>query len=103
MINKLLYLIDLKCSGDKIQFCLETKIKRDLLYSILSGRNKNPGINTITQIKNAYPNINLNWLLSNDPIIDYIENLLLQKKIKRFEKEIKNKDELIEILRNNNF
>ncbi|MBV6484223.1 MAG: hypothetical protein KFKLKKLM_00715 [Flavobacteriales bacterium] len=84
MLNtKIKYLITTYCNNDKDLFCLETKITRETLNKLLTGVNNNPTIKTINGIKNAYPNINLNWLISNDPTIDYTEIL-----VKRENKEI---------------
>lgn len=102
MLNtKIKYLITTYCNDDKNLFCLETGITRETLNKILTGVNNNPTLKTISAIKNAYPKINLNWLLFNDPAIDSTEILVLQEKIKQFEKEIKCKNKLIEILKKN--
>jgi len=95
MFNKIISIIDSECSGDKIQFCLDTRIKRNMLYSLLSGRNKNPGINVIIKIKQAYPDINLNWLLYND-----LEKYIPPKNnYKNLIKEIDKKNALIDYLK----
>lgn len=102
MINQILSIIETECQGNKIQFCIETKIKRDLLYSILSGRNKNPGVNTIQKIKIAYPTINLNWLISDAPEKYIFQEKHYQMIISELEKEIRTKNILIDYLKSNN-
>ncbi|MCB9334534.1 MAG: hypothetical protein H6586_00175 [Flavobacteriales bacterium] len=98
---KIKEIINLKCSGNKNQFCLETGIKKITLYKILSGENLKPNYETIIKIKKTFPDLNLNWLLYDD-----LEMYILKEKhykiiLNELENEIERKELLIEFLKNN--
>ena len=98
--NKIKHIINEQCSGNKNIFCLKTGIKKITLYKILSGENKNPSIEFVLKIKEAFPDINLNWLSTDEEIKFRSDYEILVTYCKDLEKEIKVKDTLIDFLKN---
>lgn len=96
---KIKEIINLKCSGDKNQFCLETGIKKITLYKILNGENLKPNYETIIKIKNTFQDVNLNWLLYDDAEIHIYKEKHYKMIIEDLEKEIQKKNIIIEYLK----
>jgi len=62
MLNRIKQIID-KEKLSSTQFATEIGVQRSALSHVLSGRNK-PSLDFMMKIKNRYPEINLDWLLS---------------------------------------
>ena len=45
------------------EFCMKTKISRGLVDKLVANKH-NPRLDTLQKIKNAFPQTNLNWLIS---------------------------------------
>jgi transcriptional regulator with XRE-family HTH domain len=64
MVDRIKKLMELK-KMSPTQFADEIEVQRSSLSHVLSGRNK-PSLDFMLKIKNAFPDINLDWLLLDE-------------------------------------
>ncbi len=48
------------------EFALKLGISPSTLSNVLGGRRSNPSLDVLQKVKDAYPDINLNWLISGE-------------------------------------
>lgn len=72
MKNRILELISKFCNGNNIEFSERTGINKATISNLKNGK-ANPTLDMVYKIQNAFPNINLNWLINGKG--DMIENL----------------------------
>lgn len=63
MKNRILELISKFCNGNNIEFSEKTGINKATISNLKNGKT-NPTLEMVYKIQNAFPNINLDWLIN---------------------------------------
>lgn len=86
-------------------FAEKIKVAPTIIYNIIGGRKSKPGFEVLEKIKRAYPEVNLNWLVTGkeQPLLDNDEVPEIVSKIKDISKQLETladvRDQYISVLK----
>ena len=71
------------------EFCMKTKISRGLVDKLVANKH-NPSLDTLQKIKNAFPQTNMNWLISGlGEVLEYVQDDDEVKLLEQYRSKIK--------------